>query len=367
MALTLPGRRAAVAALALAAALPVLVPPGGTAMFELVLAAAYVLMALGLNVIVGFAGLLDLGYVAFFALGAYVMAYFGSTYWEGAGGGAGIHVLAGEAAAELPGIHLNFLLVLVLAVGATTAAGMLIGVPTLRLRGDYIAVVTLAFGEIIGRIAANGREIALFGGTLTAGPKAITPIDRIDLPLIGRFGALDLRPWYWAALALVALALLVNVRLRDSRIGRAWLAVREDEVAAATAGISPARLRLLAYGVGAAFGGVAGAFLASFLSTVDAGQFEFSFSVFVFAMVVVGGVGSVRGSVLVAVALTVFNSYLLPDVLAGLPGRLGLDLDVAAISYGIYGLLLVLVVLLRPQGLWPDRRRVAVLERTGRA
>ena len=119
-----------------------------------------------------------------------------------------------------------------LAVATTAIAGTLIGVPTLRLRTDYIAIVTLAFGEIIGQLVFHGREIELFGGTLTSGPIGITPVDRIELPLIGRFGALDLRPWYWFALALVALALVVNVNLRDSRIGRAWIALREDEWAA---------------------------------------------------------------------------------------------------------------------------------------
>ena len=207
------GRVAAV--FALAAVAPLFLSAGGNVMHNMVLAAAYVVMALGLNVIVGFAGLLDLGYVACFAIGAYTTAYFASGYW---------------------GIHLNFLLVLALAVATTAIAGTLIGVPTLRLRGDYIAVVTLAFGEIISQIAANGRQIELFGGTLTPGPIGIGPIDDIDLPLLGSFGTLDLRPWYWFALALVALALMVNVHLRDSRIGRAWTAMRDDETAAASPG-----------------------------------------------------------------------------------------------------------------------------------
>ena len=198
----------AVAVFALAAIAPQLIGWDVEVVHHMILATAYAVMALGLNIIVGFAGLLDLGYVAFFAIGAYTAAYFASGYWD---------------------IHLNVLLVLALASSPTGVAGALIGVPTLRLRGDYIAIVTLAFGEIVGHVAVNGERIKLFGGTLTTGPIGIGPIDRIDLPGFGRFGALDLRPWYWFGLALIALALFVNVRLRDSRIGRAWTAMRDDE------------------------------------------------------------------------------------------------------------------------------------------
>src|SRR5918992_4932212 len=227
----------AATALGLAAVLPLFLAPGGGAMENLVLAAAYVIMALGLNVVVGFAGLLDLGYVAFFAIGAHVAAHFGSGFWAGVADGDGVALLVGEPAASLPGLHFNFLIILVLAIVATTIAGVLIGVPTLRLRGDYVGIVTLAFGEIIGQVVANGRDIALFGVSLTGGPQGISAIDRIDLAFLERFGALDLRPWYWFALALVALMLFVNFRLRDSRVGRAWVAVRDDEGAAAGAGI----------------------------------------------------------------------------------------------------------------------------------
>jgi branched-chain amino acid transport system permease protein len=323
------------ALLALALLAPLALSPGGEALGHMVLAAAYVVMALGLNVIVGFAGLLDLGYVAFFAIGAYTAAYLASGFRD---------------------VHLDFLLVLAAAAAAAALAGTLIGMPTLRLRGDYIAIVTLAFGEIIGQVAANGRDIALFGGTLTSGPIGIGPIDRIDLPGLSPFGALDLRPWYWFALALVVAVLVVNVHLRDSRIGRAWIAVRDDERAAAMAGVPVACTKLLAYGTGAALGGVAGgAFLASYLAVVNASQFEFSFSIFVFSMVVLGGLGSVRGVVLGAILLSALNNYLLPDVLYGLPGEVGLDFDLSAISSGIYGTIIVLVMLLRPEGLLPAR------------
>ena len=340
------------ALLALAAVAPLFFSAGGNVLNNMVLAAAYAVMALGLNVIVGFAGLLDLGYVAFFAIGAYTAAYFGSGYWTD----ARVTVLVGEPVAGMPGIHVNFVLILALAVAATAVAGTLIGVPTLRLRGDYIAPVTLAFGEIIGRIVSNGRSLELFGGTLTSGPIGIGPIDRIDLPLVGRFDPVDLRPWYWFALALVVLALVVCRNLRRSRLGRAWLAMRHDERAAAAAGIPIVRTKLLAYGTGAAFGGISGAFLASYLGVVNAVQFEFSFSIFILAMVVLGGAGSIPGVVAGAIVLSVVNSYLLPDVLADLPRRVGLAFDLSEISSGIYGALLLVVMLLRPQGLAPAPR-----------
>jgi branched-chain amino acid transport system permease protein len=343
-----------VAVFALAAAAPLLVGANVELLNNMVLAAAYVVMALGLNIIVGFAGLLDLGYVAFFAIGAYTAAYFGSGFWANAGSdGRGVAFLVGDAVAARPGIHLNFLLILALAVATTSIAGLVIGAPTLRLRGDYIAIVTLAFGEIIGEVVSNGRGIEFFGGSLTSGPIGIGPIDRIELPLIGRFGALDLRPWYWFALALVALALVVNVNLRDSRIGRAWNAIRDDEPAAASAGIPVARTKLLAYGTGAAFGGVSGTFFASYLGVVNPAQFAFSFSIFIFAMVVLGGLGSIAGVVVGAIILSALNNYLLPDVLFDLPSRVGLAFDLSAVSSGIYGLILVAVMLLRPQGLVP--------------
>src|ERR671919_1232160 len=351
------GRALAAAGLGFAAILPLFVGEGSIALHNMVLAAAYVIMALGLNIVVGFAGLLDLGYVAFFAIGAHVTAHFGSASWANAADGAGIALFVGEPAASAPGIHFNFLIILVLAVIATTIAGVVIGVPTLRLRGDYVGIVTLAFGEIIGQVAANGREIELFGGTLTAGPGGISAIDRIDLPFLERFGALDLRPWYWFALALVALMLFVNFRLRDSRVGRAWIAMRDDEGAAASAGVPIVRTKLLAYGVGAALGGVSGAFLASYLSVVNPNQFTFSFSIFILAMVVLGGLGSIWGVVVGAIILSGINNYLLPRVLHDIPGEVGLDFDLAEISSGIYGFLLVIIMLLRPEGLLPDRRR----------
>jgi branched-chain amino acid transport system permease protein len=313
-------------------------------------------MALGLNIVVGFAGLLDLGYVAFFAIGAYTAGWFGSGFFSRVGGGEGWHILVSGFASKLPGIHVNFLLILVIAVIFTALAGVIIGLPTLRLRGDYIAIVTLAFGEIIGRIAVNGDDLKINGQPLTAGRQGISPVDKIDLPFLQPFGLLDLRPWYWFALALVGFVLFVNFRLRDSRLGRAWVALREDEIAAVAMGVPSVKTKLLAYATGAAMGGIAGAFLGSFLNTVNADQFQFYFSILVLAMIILGGLGSIWGVVLGAIVLSFINTWLIPDVINSWPGKLGFDFDATQITFAIYGFLLVMMMILRPQGLLPERR-----------
>jgi branched-chain amino acid transport system permease protein len=351
---------------------PFAMDSGGDLIGDATLALAYVVMALGLNIIVGFAGLLDLGYVAFFAIGAYTMGWLGSGFFSQVNSEEGIHIGVSGFAANLPGIHFNFLLVLVVAIVFTTIAGMIIGLPTLRLRGDYIAIVTLAFGEIIGRLAVNADEVKfssfpLIGGPLgnffgddqviTAGRQGITPVDKIAFPGMDPFTSLELRPWFWTALGLVAVVLFVNFRLRDSRLGRAWIALREDEVAAVSMGVPAVKTKLLAYGTGAAFGGMSGAFLGSFLNTVNADQFQFYFSILVLGMVILGGLGSIWGVVLGAIVLSFINNWLIPDVLNDVPAKLGLDFDMTQITFGIYGFLLVIMMILRPQGLLPERRR----------
>jgi branched-chain amino acid transport system permease protein len=350
-------RGTVVALLAWAIILPFFHDSGAGFMGDLTLALAYAVMALGLNIIVGFAGLLDAGYVAFYALGAYTSGWFMSGFFVNAGGGEGWSFLVGSPASTLPGIHINFVLVLVIAVVITTIAGMLIGLPTLRLRGDYIAIVTLAFGEIVGRIAINGDEIKFGGEKLTNGRQGITPIDKIDLPFVKPFTGLELRPWYFVALALVVLVLFVNFRLRDSRLGRAWIALREDEVAAASMGVPLVRTKLMAYGTGAAFGGIAGVFLGSYLNTVNADQFQFSLSIFILSMVILGGLGSIEGVLLGAIVLSFINFNLIPDVFNSYPQKLGLDFDLTELSFGIFGFLLVIMMVLRPEGLLPERRR----------
>jgi branched-chain amino acid transport system permease protein len=319
-----------------------------------IIALAYVVMALGLNVVVGFAGLLDLGYVAFYAFGAYCAGWFGSGFFFK----AHLHLGVSKVAGTLPGIHLNFILILVCAVLLTSTAGAIIGLPTLRLRGDYIAIVTLAFGEIIGVVAVNGDTIHLGGGmTLTGGNFGISALDLPYFPGVGMFSLLDLRPWYWLILAIVLLVLFVNLRLRDSRLGRAWVALREDEVAAVSMGIPLVRTKLLAYAIGATFGGMSGVFLGAYHTDVTGDDFAFSFSIFVLSMIIVGGLGSIWGAVFGALLLSYINYYLIPDVLNTLPHSLGLNFDLTQLSFGIFGFLLVLVMILRPQGLIPERRR----------
>ena len=344
---------------------PLFRPPLDGFMDDCIIALAYVVMALGLNLVVGFAGLLDLGYVAFYALGAMAVGWWASDFFTGAGGAEkGIHIGVSGFAATLPGIHVNFLLILIGAIIVCAVAGAIIGLPTLRLRGDYIAIVTLAFGEIIGRIFQNGDELTLIKDyKLSNGRQSISPIDSIDIPFLDPFdSALNLRPYYWTAFALVLVVLFVNLRLRDSKLGRAWIALREDEVAAASMGVPLVKTKLLAYATGGAFGGISGAFLGTYYSSVNANQFQFGLSIFILAMVILGGLGSIWGVLLGAVALSFVNTRLIPDVLdQGWVGKkvadLGLDFSFVEISFGIFGFILVIMMVLRPEGLLPERRR----------
>jgi branched-chain amino acid transport system permease protein len=363
-----------VGALIWAVILPFMHDEGGDFMNIATLILAYSVMALGLNIIVGYAGLLDLGYVAFFALGAMMAGWFMSDFYANAGANEeGIHFLVSDFTDNLFGIHFNFLIVVLIAIVVCTIAGMIIGLPTLRLRGDYIAIVTLAFGEIIGRIVANGDELRygdapLIGGALedifgngavfSAGREGIGPIDKIYFPWSDEpFEALNLRPWYLVALVMVLVVLFVNYRLRDSRLGRAWIALREDEVAAASMGVPLVKTKLLAYGTGAAFGGAAGVFLASRLSVVNADQFQFFFSIFILAMIILGGLGSIEGVLIGAGVLVYINFKFIPDLNDKPREWFNLDLDLSELSSAIYGFLLVIMMVLRPQGLIPERRR----------
>ncbi len=347
-------RALALILIAIAIVLPFLFSVDSGFMNATIIAVAYAVMSLGLNIVVGFAGLLDLGYVAFYALGAYSVGWFGSDFFFK----AHIHVLVSPVARTLLGIHLNFLLILVAAAAICALAGVLIGVPTLRLRGDYIAIVTLAFGEIIGVVAVNGQSVHVGGGmTLTAGNLGISAVDSPYFPGIGSFNELNLRPWYWLILGILLIVLFVNLRLRDSRLGRAWVALREDEVAAVSMGIPLVRTKLMAYSMGAAFGGMSGAFLGTYFTVVNASQFQFGFSIFILAMVIIGGLGSIWGAVAGGLLLGYINFYLIPDVLNTLPSKLGLNFPLTEIEFGIYGFLLVMMMILRPQGLIPERRR----------
>ncbi len=324
---------------------------------------AYIIMALGLNVVVGFAGLLDLGYVAFFAIGAFVMGWLGSQQFPDVHGGKGIHILTPVKSAfgsATPGIHVNFFFVIFIAAAFTAIWGVILGAPTLRLRGDYLAIVTLAFGEIVPRVFENATS-GIFGiGSIdfSNGRQGITPIDKINFPWTNKlFGyPLELKPVYYVGLAMVLLVVFFNRRLRDSRLGRAWIAVREDEVAAAAMGVNLVRTKLWAYAIGAALGGFSGAFLATYNNTVNVAQFEFGFSVFILAMVIVGGMGNIWGVILGAIALSLFQRYGLKE-LNGIPDKVGLDFDVTSINFGIFGFFLLAMMVLRPEGFLPSSRR----------
>jgi branched-chain amino acid transport system permease protein len=346
--------------LGVVALLPYTMNPLDAKLDFMIFAVAYVMFALGLNIMVGFAGLLDLGYLAFYAIGAYTVGWFASDFFSAANGGKGIHIGVNEFTSNLPGIHLNFVLLVIAAMILCAIAGVLIGLPTLRLRGDYIAIVTLAFGEIVHTIAENGDKIKIpiASHKLTNGPTAISPVDQPKLPFFDQFdSAFNLRPYFWLGLVMLAIALFINFRLRDSRLGRAWIAVREDEVAAASMGVPLVKVKLLAYGSGAAIGGAAGVFLGSYNNAINSNQFQFFFSILVLSMVILGGLGNIWGVVAGGVLVSFIDRYLIPDVLDDVPSQLGLDFRMSDLNFAIFGFLLVLVMVMKPEGLFPEGRR----------
>ncbi|MFL5903384.1 MAG: branched-chain amino acid ABC transporter permease [Solirubrobacteraceae bacterium] len=337
--------------LGLAIAFPYVVPDllGGGAGDDLLDASVntlgYVIMALGLNIVVGFAGLLDLGYVAFYAFGAFVVGWLGSGQFEGVN-----FDFITDVPSTLPGIHVNFVIIVIVAAAFTGIWGVILGAPTLRLRGDYLAIVTLAFGEIVPRVFENWEGVS-------NGRQGITPIDRVYFPGVGELNyPIELEGIYFVGLAMVLITLFVNIRMRDSRLGRAWIAVREDEVAAAAMGVNLVRTKLWAYAVGAAFGGFAGAFLGAYRNTVNVDQFEFGFSVFILCMIIVGGMGNVAGVILGAIALSMLDRFVLPQ-LNDIPDKIGLSFDLTAVNFGIFGFFLLVMMVLRPEGFIPSTRR----------
>ena len=329
----------------------------------------YAMMALGLNVVVGYAGLLDLGYVAFYAIGAYSAAWFASQQFAGQNldGSAkhSFHFLAIGIPADLGGIHITPWLLLI--VGGVIAAliGMLIGLPTLRLRGDYLAIVTLGFGEILPQIARNGDS--LFGQNITNGPQGIVPLDGmgfgntlhrlVGLPANYQIAGNGDSLYFWTAIVLVLITIFCSLRLRGSRLGRAWVAIREDETAASAMGIPLMRTKTLAYAIGAFFGGVAGAYYAIFTSSANPDSFSLNFSVFVLVMVILGGMGNVWGVLVGAAFLAYLDKAGLANTGAWMNDHLGLNIDVPKYEFGIYGLMLLIMMLFRPHGLIPEARR----------
>jgi len=332
----------ALVALALAALPFVVGATGGQGWVRILdFALLYVMLAVGLNIVVGFAGLLDLGYIAFYAVGAYLYALLASPHF---------------------GIHLPFWMLLPL--GATVAAlfGVLLGAPTLKLRGDYLAIVTLGFGEIV-RIFLNNLNAPI---NITNGPQGVNKIDAIA------FGGFSLGKtqeilgiavpsvylYYYLFLALALLVIFITMRLENSRIGRAWVAIREDEIAAKAMGINTRNIKLLAFAMGASFGGIAGGLFAGFQGFVSPESFILMESVVVLCMVVLGGMGHIPGVILGAVLLAampeLFRHTIVP-LQQQFFGRVLFDPEVVRML--LFGLALVLVMLFRPAGIWPSTTR----------
>jgi ABC-type branched-subunit amino acid transport system permease subunit len=348
-------------------------------------AGVYVLLAIGLNVVVGFAGLLDLGYAAFFAIGAYTYGMLASSQLAG----SPLHV----------SVHLPFWLLLFVAIFVAASFGAMLGAPTLRLRGDYLAIVTLGFGEIVPRLFrffGAGSPI----GNWTGGVNGIAAIDPPKLPAFlsgpwfgtnwpiavvapfdfsdGNWAPMD---YYWLIIILVAICIMLVTNLQNSRIGRAWMAVREDEVAAAASGINTIAVKLLAFAIGASFSGFAGCFYAAKLSLVSPENFEFVVSVTILIMVVLGGMGNIPGVILGAITVYIVQFFVLtnlPDWSVAVANALGLSGIVPAsangswiglhdqvqrLNYIVFGLILVTMMVLRPQGLFPSRIREQELEK----
>jgi branched-chain amino acid transport system permease protein len=337
-----------VAAIALIA-LPMGLGQFGNAWVRIVdTALLYVLLAIGLNIVVGYAGLLDLGYVAFFAVGAYLYALLSSAHLS--------QTFAWIGAMYPHGLHTPILVILPLAAGVAALFGMLLGAPTLKLRGDYLAIVTLGFGEII-RVFLNNLDHPV---NITNGPKGISGIDAFEIfgvdlarPVqIMGFELTSVEMYYYLFLILVVFSIILSHRLALSRVGRAWMAIREDEIAAKAMGINTRNLKLLAFGMGASFGGVSGALFASFQGFVSPESFTLMESVMIVAMVVLGGLGHLPGVVLGALLLAA-----LPEVLRYVASPLqaftGGRLDASILRQLLIALAMIIIMLLRPRGLWP--------------
>jgi branched-chain amino acid transport system permease protein len=333
---------------------------------SMVVMIVFTMMAVGLNIVVGYAGLLDLGYVAFYAAGAYMAAWFGSVQFEQ----VTFHFGSVGIRRDLPGIHLSIWLVLLMAGIFTMLVGILIGLPTLRLRGDYLAIVTLGFGEIIPQFVRNADNI--FGFDLTHGTFGISPIDSpgfgqtldrtLGLPASFQQESNSQELFFWAALALLLFTVFCSARLRDSRLGRAWIAIREDETAAAAMGVPLMRTKTWSYALGAFFGGIAGAFYASFKSGAFPADFYFNISIFLLCMVILGGMGSIWGVLLGGMVLGYLNVEGLAIIGSELRESTGVDFEPTKYQFGIYGVIIVLVMLFRPVGLIPERRHKRELE-----
>ena len=348
----------------------------------IIFALIYVILAMGLNIVVGYAGLLDLGYAAFFAIGAYTTGILSSAQDH---------------------ITLNFWLVIWIAAAVAAIAGLLLGAPTLRLRGDYLAIVTLGFGEIIPVVFNNLTSVTiqepltcwiipglqrLFGAApmnscivlankvnVTNGDLGINPIGRPALPLIGTFVSNNTIPWYFLIIVIILFSIFLINRLRESRLGRAWMAIREDELAASQMGIDPVRTKLLAFSMGATFSGFAGAFFAAYIAGIFPSAFQFSTSIIILCAVILGGIGNVYGVIVGGLVIELADRLFLPalkDFLSGLMNQTVLPAlasnrtlhDIVAQNanpilyrYLLFGATLVIMMAVRPEGLMPSAQR----------
>ena len=330
---------------------------------------AFTVMGVGLNVVVGYAGLLDLGYVAFYAAGAYVAGWFASQQFGGSITHPRSWIIGGTALKGTLGIHLTPWSVILIAACFAALLGVLIGLPTLRLRGDYLAIVTLGFGEIIPQFVRNGDHVG--GFNLTNGSFGLTGIDGLGFGT-GVHSALPFLPsnfvelvdstwYYWTALALLGIAIGTSLLLRDSRLGRAWIAIREDEDAAAAMGVPLRRMKTLAYLIGAFFGGAAGCLITFQAGATSPNAFSLQVSIFVLCMVILGGMGNVWGVALGGLLLAYVNYQGLFAAGHTFNSVTGADIDISEYSYLIYGSAIVTFMLFRPEGLLPSARRRAEL------
>ena len=316
-------------------------------------ALVYVICALGLNIVVGFAGLLDLGYVAFWAIGGYTAGWFMSEFfaqWN-------FHLFS-SVPSTAPGLHVNFWGVLVIGGAICAFFGVVIGAPTLRLKSDYLALVTLGFGEIIPQIFFNGEDIN--GFNLSNGTKGITRLDPIPVGYKD-LGTFDFGEKFLLFVLLTIVMIFISLRLRRGRLGRAWLAIREDELAASMMGVPLMRTKLASYAVGAIAGGIGGVAFATHVDGVYAERFNFAISIFLLAMVVMGGMGNVWGVIIGAFLLSWINSTGLPAFGDTFNSKFGTNIDFPSFTFLLFGLVLILMMLFRREGLVPESRLKMVM------
>ena len=313
----------------------------------------WVICALGLNIVVGYAGLLDLGFVAFWAIGGYCAGWFMSDFFQN----LKFH-LGSTAVPDSKGIHIGFWSVLIIGGLICAALGVVIGAPTLRLKSDYLALVTLGFGEIIPQIFYNGEDIG--GINFTNGSKGIFPVDKVGL--FGKaLGPFDLDWMYLILVFLAALIVFISLRIRSGRLGRAWLAIREDELAASMMGVPLMKSKLSAYAVGAFTGGIAGVAFAAYVGGVYADRFTFSISIILLAMVVLGGMGNVWGVIIGALIIAWVNSTGLQAFGDTVNGAIGTNINFPSYNFLLFGGILIFMMLFKREGLLPESRLKEIL------